>query len=102
MHADEQRRDMLLDDALQLCIAYVGERGIVALQKAKPPVIILKLHGLAHIRRQLVDKAENAFIMACLGTVHQRALKDKAKIFIVLLFNLRRQLLPSRGNKLHL
>ena len=34
--------------------------------------------------------------MACLGTVHQRALKDKAKIFIVLLFNLRRQLLPSR------
>ncbi len=64
VHRDVDRADVHLDDALNLVVLHVGHGDVVAIQKGKPLIIILKIKALAHTRGQLVDEAEHAVVGA--------------------------------------
>ncbi len=69
------RRDMHLDDALDLVILHIGHGDIVAEQKGQPLVIIFKVQALPHTGRELIDEAEHAVIGAGVLLIAQIGLK---------------------------
>lgn len=70
MHRDVDGRDLHADDAVDFSLVQVGQRDIVAVQKGKAGVIILKIQRFTQSGRQLVDKTENALIGAAVFFVH--------------------------------
>ena len=72
--------DAQVDNALDLAGGEVREGQIVAHQKGQPGVIILKIEGFPHTRRELVHKAEHAPVGAGAGLVHQIGFKVQAQI----------------------
>ena len=49
-------------NSVDLVISDIGKRDVVAEQKGKPAVVILKIEALSHALRHLIDKTEYAFI----------------------------------------
>ena len=45
-------------------LAHICKCHIISLQKRESGIIIFKIKRLSHFRRHLIDKAENAFVMA--------------------------------------
>lgn len=57
------------------------------MRKPQARVIVLKIERLAHIRRHLIDKAEQAVVRAGARLVHQVGIKIEAEILALLLFD---------------
>ena len=54
---------MQLDNALNLTVCQVGHRDIIAIQKGKTFIVILKVKRFPHTRGQLVNKTEHAMLI---------------------------------------
>ena len=83
MYRNVYRRDVHLNDALNLALADVGECDVISVKEGKARVIVLEIAGLPHSGRILVDEAEDAFVLAGLLFVHKRGCKFKTDIKIV-------------------
>ncbi len=70
MHGNVDRTDVHVDNALNFVFGDIRKRDIVPEQKRQTRIVILKVQTFTHTFRQLVDKAENAFIFAVLLLVH--------------------------------
>ena len=88
-------RHVVFDDALHILLRHIGERHIVALQKGKPGIVVLKIERGPHSRGHLVDKAEDALIGAGTVIVHQPIFKNDAQILLILLINFQQPFLPG-------
>ena len=84
---------MQINDPLGLPLGKVGQRGIVAQQKAQALIIVLDIQGWAHIGRHLVYKTEQAVVGALVHLIHQIGLKIQAQILPLRL---------SDGNRAHM
>ncbi len=71
--ADVERADPLGDDPLQVGLGEAGQGGEVPVEEAQPVVVVLEVEALPQPRRQLVDEAELAVVVAGADLVEQRA-----------------------------
>ncbi len=69
--ADVERAQALADHPLEVGLGEAGERGEVAVEEAQPVVVVLLVQAGAHARRQLVDEAELAVVVAGADLVEQ-------------------------------
>ena len=69
-------------NSVNFVLCNICQRDIVAEQKRKSAVIILKIERLTHPLRKLVNKAENAFITARMLFVHKIGFKLKTDFLI--------------------
>jgi hypothetical protein len=83
MYRNVYRRDVHLNDALNLSFTDVCERNVISVQEGKARVIVLEIAGFAHPGGILVDEAKDAFILAGLLFIHQRSCKFKPYFEIV-------------------
>mgnify|MGYP000479919929 CR=1 FL=1 len=67
---------------------HVCQCNIISLQEGQTRIVILKIQGIPHALRHLIDKAENTVIAAGAIIVHQTGLEYDTDIFIVILLNL--------------
>ena len=74
---------MHINDPLHLVLGQVGQRDVVAEQKGQAAVVVLEIQRLAHAGRQLVDKAEDAFVAAGMLAVHQIGFKFQPQLFVL-------------------
>ena len=74
--------DVHFDDAGNILVGHVGEGDIAAEQKAHAAVVILEVQRFPHPLRELIDKAEDAFIGAAVLPVHQVILKLQSQLVI--------------------
>ena len=72
--------DVQVDDPLSLPFREIGQRGIVAQQKAEPLVIVLDIQGRPHIGRHLIHEAEQTVVGAPVHLVHQVGGKIQSQI----------------------
>src|SRR5439155_770002 len=61
---DVERREPLLDDALERRLVEIGERDVVAVEERQPEVVVLDVEAPPHPLRELVDEAEHALVRA--------------------------------------
>ena len=61
---DEQGREPLLLDPVELALVEVGQRDVVPVQERQAEVVVLDVEALAHAARQLMDEAEHALVGA--------------------------------------
>ena len=59
-----QRRELLVDHALQVELGEAGEGGVVAVEEGQAKVVVLDVEGAAEPLGQLVDEAEGAVVVA--------------------------------------
>ena len=85
---DVDGADAQINDALSLPLRQIGEGDIVALQKAQPGIVVLKIEGLAHTGGHLVHKAEHTVVGAAAHFVHQIGVEIQPKIQALFLFDL--------------
>ncbi len=71
--ADVQRRQALGDDALQVGLGEARQGGEVPVEEAQAVVVVLEVQAAAQARRQLVDEAELAVVVAGAHPVEHRA-----------------------------
>ena len=93
--ADVQRRQPLGDDPLEVGLGEAGQRREVAVEERQPVVVVLQVEALAHARRQLVDEAELAVVVAGADLVEQRRVHLDAERLAVGLGHLDQQLEPA-------
>ena len=77
--ADEQRRQTLGDDPLEVGLGEPGERREVPVQERQPVVVVLEIEAGAHPRRQLVDEAELAVVVAGAHLIEQGGVNLEAQ-----------------------
>ena len=83
---DVDGADAQINDALSLPLRQIGEGDIVALQKAQPGIVVLKIEGLAHSGGHLVHEAEHTVVGAAAHFVHQIGVEIQPKIQAIFLF----------------
>src|SRR5688572_12493591 len=64
VNRDVQRRESVLEDALEIPLLEVRERGEVAVREREPVIVVADVEGLPEPFRQALDKAELAAIGA--------------------------------------
>ena len=69
-----ERAQPLGDDPLEVGLGEPGEGGEVPVEEAQPVVVVLQVEALPQARRQLVDEAELAVVVAGAHLVEQRRL----------------------------
>ena len=69
-----ERAEPLGDDPLEVGLGEPGEGGEVPVEEAQPVVVVLEVEALPQARRQLVDEAELAVVVAGAHLVEQRRL----------------------------
>ena len=77
-------------------IAHICQCHIIALQKGKAGVVILKIKGFPHPLWHLINKAEHAVIAAGPILIHQALFKFNPQILVILFFNLKLPLFSVR------
>ena len=70
--ADVERAQPLGDDPLEVGLGEAGQGGEVPVEEAEPVVVVLEVEALPQPRRQLVDEAELAVVVARAHLVEQR------------------------------
>ena len=70
--ADVERRQPLGDHPLEVGLGEAGERGEVPVEERQPVVVVLQVEAPPQPRRQLVDEAELAVVVAGAHLVEQR------------------------------
>ena len=80
VNGDVDGADAQVDDPLGLPLRQVGQGDIVALQKAQPGVVVLKIQGLPHTGGHLVHEAEDAVVGAGAHIVHEDGVKIQAQV----------------------
>ena len=83
MHRDVDRRDMHLNDAVDVLVAEVGHGDEVAVEEGQAAVVVLEVEGLPHPLGELVDEAEDALVLAGVLLVHQRGLEVQTDIVVL-------------------
>ena len=86
VHRNVDRRQLKINDTLDVMLFHVGQRHIVSLKEGKTGIIVLKIKGFAHARRHLVNETENAFVAAGLVIAHKSVLKGDAKILVLIFY----------------
>ena len=51
------------DDSLYVPLLHIGQGNVISLQERKPGIVVLKIQGLPHSRRHLVNKAQVIIIL---------------------------------------
>jgi hypothetical protein len=93
-----QRAQPLRDDPLQVGLGEARQRGEVPVEEAQPVVVVLEVEALPEPRRQLVDEAELAVVVAGSHLVEERRLHVQAERLARSLVHLDRQLQPSSAD----
>ena len=70
--AHVERRQPLGDHPLEVGLGEAGQRGEVPVEERQPVVVVLQVQAAAQARRQLVDEAELAVVVAGADLVEQR------------------------------
>ena len=96
VEGDVDRLQMVQNNAVDVMIRHVGHRDIVALQKGQSCVIVMKVQGIPHSLRHLVDKAEDTMIPAGPVFAHQPSAEPNPQIFIRIFFDLKFPFLSVR------
>ena len=91
-----ERAQPLGDDALEVGLGEPGEGGEVPVEEAQPVVVVLEVEALPQARRQLVDEAELAVVVAGAHLVEQRRLHLHAERLTGPLVDLHRR---ARGRR---
>ncbi len=86
MHGNINRADAHFNDTVDLTLINVRQRDVVAEQKRKAIIIILKIERFAHAGRQLVNEAEHALVAAGALPVHKICFKRKAQCAVLRLY----------------
>ena len=89
--ADVQRRQPLGDDSLEVGLGEAGERREVPVEERQPVVVVLQVERSPQARRQLVDEAELAVVVAGADLVEQRRVDLDAERLARLLVHVERQ-----------
>ena len=76
---------MTLADALKFLVVHIGQRHKIAHHQAHAPVVVLDVKRFAASGRHLVDKAENAVVLADAG-FEQSVAEIDAQLLIFVLF----------------
>ena len=87
MNRDIDRRNMHLDDAVDIRVGHISQRNVVSVKEGKAGVVVLKIQALSQPLGKLVDKAKDAFVSAGLLFIHQRSFKIKPDIIVLSLFD---------------
>ena len=82
MHGNIDRADVHFEDSLDLPVCDIGKRDIIAEQEGKSGIIVFKIQAFAHSFRELVDKAEDAFIFAVPLPVHEIGFEFQPQVFV--------------------
>ena len=90
------------DDSLYVPLLHIGQGNVISLQERKPGIVVLKIQGLPHPRRHLVDKAEYAFVAARTVIAHQAVFKLHPQVIIILLVDFQQPLFSVRFSYDHL
>ena len=67
-----QRRQALGHHALEVGLGEAGERREVPVEERQPVVVVLQVEAGSHPRRELVDEAEGAVVVARADLVEER------------------------------
>jgi len=78
---------MQLDNALNLTVRQVGHRDIIAIQKGKTFIVILKVKRFPHTRGQLVNKTEHAMVSTTVLFITKVCFEIAAERLIFPFFN---------------
>ena len=89
-----ERAEPLGDHPLEVGLGEPGEGGEVPVEEAEPVVVVLEVEALPEPRRQLVDEAELAVVVAGAHLVEQRRLHLHPEGLARPLVDLHRQLQP--------
>ena len=89
VEGDVDRLQMVQNNAVDVMIRHVGHRDVVALQKGQSCIIVMKVQGIPHSLRHLVDKAENTVVPAGPVFAHQASAEPNPQIFIRIFFDLK-------------
>ena len=79
MDGDVDRADAHLLDFCKVLGGQIRQRDVVAHEERHTHVVILKIKAVAHAAGQLVDEAEDAFVMTARLLVHEIGLKIEAE-----------------------
>ena len=82
MNGNIYRADMHFYYSADFVLSEVGKGNIVAEQKRKSGIIVFKVKTFSHSFRELVYKAENAFVSARMLFIHKIGFKFKTDFFI--------------------
>ncbi len=96
MKGNIDRRQAVPDNPLHIPFRHIGERHIIALQKGKPGIVVLKIKRFPHALGHLVNETENAFVPAGPILVHQPVFKKNPQVLVISLFNFQQPLFPGR------
>ena len=78
------RFQMVTDDPFYIMITHIGQCHIISLQKGKSGIVILKIKGISHPRRHLINKAEDTVVGTGPVIIHKPIFKLYSQIFLVL------------------
>ena len=83
MHRDVDRRNVHLNDAVDVLVAEVGHGDEIAVEEGQAAVVVLEVEGLPHSLGELVDEAEDALVLAGVLLVHQRGLEVQTDVVVL-------------------
>ena len=83
MHRDIDRRNVHLNDAVDIVVAEVGHGDEVAVEEGQAAVVVLEVQGLPHTLGELVDEAEDALVLAGVLLVHEGGLEVQPDVVVL-------------------
>ena len=79
-----------------IMVAHIGQSNIIPLKERKPGIIILEIQGIPHSLRHLINKTEDAFIIAGTILIHEPPAEINPQLFIGIFLNLQLPLFSVR------
>ena len=76
------------NDPVDIVITHIGKCHIIALQKGKTRIVVLKIQGIAHSLRHLINKTEDTGIAAGPVFIQERILEFNSEILLEFLLDL--------------
>ena len=85
MDGNEERRQVIAFDPLEILFAHIRQRDEVAIEERHAIIVILDRQALSHARRHLIDEAEVTAVAARAYTIEHGGGELCAKFFIIVL-----------------
>ena len=71
---------METDDPVDVLVAHIRQRDVISLKEGQAGIVVLKVQGIPHARRHLVDEAEDTFVPAGAVLAHEAVFKGEPQI----------------------
>ena len=89
--------DVHFNYSLRLAVAEICKRDVISEKERQARVIVFEIKAFAKPFRQLIYKAENAFVLAAFLLIHQISFKLKPDIFKFILVYFYKLMLSALG-----